>query len=109
MAEPTLQEIFGASATQTSTTLTILKSDLTRLTPSATNTAESLLTGILLKAEATLPQSSFDTNINQSIYVSPGFSSFASRGTDNTSYRVDQLTINLAKLDTGSVIDPDDY
>ncbi|MEH2437372.1 MAG: hypothetical protein V7K25_24580 [Nostoc sp.] len=109
MAEPTLQQIFGANATQTSTTITITKADLPRLTPSATNTAESLLTGILLKAEEPLSQANFDSNLDQSIYISDGFPSFTNRGANNDKYRVDQLTINLAKLDTSSAIDPDDY
>ncbi|HYX19067.1 MAG TPA: hypothetical protein VE944_32895 [Nostoc sp.] len=109
MAEPTLVEVFGTGATQDATTITIQKSSLLRLTPSATNTAESLLTGILLKAQAGLSQANFDANIDQSIYLTDGFPGFTTRGTNNTSYRVDQLTVNLAKIDTSSVIDPDDY
>jgi hypothetical protein len=109
MAEPTLQQIFGANATQTATTITITKADLPRLTPSSTNTPESLLTGILLKAQDGLPQSTFDTDIDQSIYIALGYPGFVFRGTDNDSYRVDQLTVNLAKPDTAATIDPDDY
>jgi hypothetical protein len=109
MAEPTLIDIFGAGATQDATTITIQKTSLPRLTPSANNTAESLFTGIILKAQTSLTQTSFDGNIDQSIYLSTGFPSFTNRGADNTQYRVDQLNINLAKVDTGSTIDPDDY
>jgi hypothetical protein len=109
MSEPTLQQIFGANATQDATTITITKADLPGLTASSTNRAESLLTAILLKAQNGLPQSTFDTNIDQSIYVASGFPGFAFRGTNNDSYRVDQLTINLAKADTSGTIDPDDY
>ncbi|BAY21693.1 hypothetical protein NIES2100_14500 [Calothrix sp. NIES-2100] len=109
MAEPTLVQIFGASATQDSTTLTITKSSLTGLTASGSNSAESLLVAILLKAQAYLTQTNFDANTDQSIYISSGFSSFTTRGTNNDPYRVDQLTINLAKPDTGSTLDPDDY
>ncbi|BBD68650.1 hypothetical protein NIES4072_40280 [Nostoc commune NIES-4072] len=109
MAEPTLADIFGSNATQTATTITIAKADLPRLTANANNTAESLLTGILLKAQTSLTQTNFDSNINQSIYVNSGFSSFTTRGTNNDAYRVDQLIINFAKLDISSTIDPDDY
>ena len=28
---------------------------------------------------------------------------------ENSQYRVDQLTVNFAKADTGGAIDPDDY
>lgn len=109
MPEPTLQQVFGTNATQTSTTITITKADLTGLTPSGTNTAESLLAALLLKAKTTLNQTDFGTNTDQSIYISDGFSSFTTRGTNNDAYRVDQLTVNLAKPDTGSTLDPDEY
>jgi hypothetical protein len=109
MAEPTLAEVFGANATQTSTTITITKADLPGLTASANNTAESLLTALLLKAQSNLSQTNFDANLDQSIYISDGFPTFAFRGTNNDQYRVDQLTVNFAKPDTGSTIDPNDY
>lgn len=107
MAEPTLTQVFGSGATQDATTLTILKSDLTGLTASGSNTAESLLAAINLKAQSYLSQTNFDGNTDQSIYISNGFSSFTTRGND--AYRVDQLTINLAKPDTGATLDPDSY
>ncbi|MEH2065137.1 MAG: hypothetical protein V7K50_23235 [Nostoc sp.] len=109
MAELTLQQIFGANATQDATTLTIHKADLLRLTASSTNTGESLLTGILITAQPALSKTNFDSNIDQSIYVESSFSSFAFRGTNNDSYRIDPLTVSLAKLDTSSIIDPDNY
>lgn len=109
MAEPTLADIFGVGATQDASTITIPKSSLPRLTPSANNTAESLLVGIVLKAQTVLTQTSFDANTDQSIYVSSGFPSFTNRGANSTQYRVDQLIINLAKIDASSTIDPDDY
>lgn len=109
MAEPTLVQVFGASATQTATTITITKSDLPGLTASATNTAESLLTGILLQAKVGLTKATFDTNLDQSLYIESGFPGFVFRGTNNDSYRNDSLTINLTKIDTAATIDPDNY
>lgn len=109
MAEPTLQEIFGSNATQDINTITISKSDLTGLIASANNTGESLLVAILLKAKVNSSQTNFDSNIDQSIYIDNGFSSFTSRGTNNDSYRTDQLTLTLAKPDTNATIDPNDY
>ena len=109
MAEPTLIEVFGANATQTATTITISKADLPRLTASASNTAESLLVGILLQAQAALTRTTFDTNLDQSIYIEGGFPGFVFRGTNNDPYRSTPFTINLNKLDTSTTIDPDDY
>ncbi|MFB2770363.1 hypothetical protein ACE1AT_13890 [Pelatocladus sp. BLCC-F211] len=48
--ELTLQQLFGVNAIQDSQSLIIAKTDLPLLTPSVSNTAESLLTAILLKA-----------------------------------------------------------
>jgi hypothetical protein len=109
MAEPTLTQVFGAGATQDATTITILKADLPGLTASANNRAESLLTAILLKAQAGLSKTAFDADLDQSIYIESGFPTFSFRGVNNDSYRTDQLTINLAKLDTSGTLDPDDY
>ncbi|MEH2169336.1 MAG: hypothetical protein V7K41_22295 [Nostoc sp.] len=109
MAEPTLVQVFGTGTTQDATTITILKVNLPRLTPSATNTAESLLTGILLKAKDGLMRTTFDTNIDQSLYVEGGFAQFVFRGTNNDGYRVDQLTVSLARPDDASIIDPNNY
>lgn len=50
MISNTLQQLFGSNATQDSQSLTIRKSDLPLLTPSANNRAEQLLVAILLQA-----------------------------------------------------------
>ncbi|AFY48897.1 hypothetical protein Nos7524_3094 [Nostoc sp. PCC 7524] len=109
MAEPTLVQVFGENASQTSTTITITKADLTGLTASANNTAESLLVAINLKAKEYLTQTNFDANIDQSIVVADGFSSLTTRGTNNTPYRTDQITVSFSKVDSNATIDPDDY
>jgi hypothetical protein len=111
MTEPTLIQIFGTDATQDANTVTIQKSALATvgLTASANNKAESILAAILLLARINLNQSNFDTDIDYSIVIESGFSSFIARGTNNTPYRVDQLTVNLAKPDSSSILDPNDY
>lgn len=109
MAEPTLQDIFGINATQNETTITLNKADLTGLTPSATNTAESLYIAISLTAKNYLSEANFENNLDQSIYIEEGLPSFLNRGDDSDRYRTDQLTINLAKIDNDSGINPDDY
>lgn len=113
MAEPTLTQIFGAGATQTASQITIDKADLATvgLTVGASNRAESLLSAVLLLAKNYLTQSNFDSNLDQSITILPGFDSIVQRDDGNggvTGYRQNQFNVNLHKLDAGAV-DPDDY
>lgn len=107
MSEPTLIEVFGAGATQTATALTISKADLTGLTASATNSAESLLAGIILKAGTALTTTARDSNPDQSIAIEQGFDQVAYRGT--TAYYQSARTLTLQKINTSAAIDPDDY
>lgn len=107
MAEPTLQEIFGASATQGANYITITKADLPGLTAVADNRAESLLVAILLKAKSFLTQTNFDSNLDQNVLLANGFSSLTTRG--NVQYRQDQITVTLSKPDLNSTINPNDY
>ena len=112
MPEPTLVQIFGAAATQTATTITIAKADLASvgLTASATNTAESLLVAILLKAKSVLTPLALETNPDQSITVTEADFNFQTLITRNNAiYRQSSYAINLQKLDAGNIIDPDDY
>jgi hypothetical protein len=109
MAEPTLQQVFGANASQTATTITIAKGDLVRLTPSPSNTAEQLLAGILVTAQAYLTETNFNANVDQSISITNGFTSITVRGDNNAQYRSDSMTITFSKVDSQSAIDPDDY
>lgn len=110
MAEPTLIEVFGAGATQTATTITILKADLD-ITASATNRAEQLLAGIVKKAQTTLTQANFDTNPNQSITILSGFDSLVYRtiGTTQETLLQTPLTINFSKGQAAGGVTPDDY
>ncbi len=107
MSEPTLAQIFGANTTQSLTDIVISKSDLTGLTASANNTAESLLVALLLKAKSYLTQANYDLNNDQSLLVVVGFSSLTTRG--GNQYRQDQITVTMSKIDTSAAIDPDDY
>jgi hypothetical protein len=111
MAEQSLTAVFGSNASQTSTDLVIKKSDLieTGLTPSANNTAESLLLAIILKFKLVLTDTARDTNIDQSVAVVDGFSpSVTTR--NNAIYLRNTISVEVDKLLTGAdVIDPDDY
>jgi len=82
MPEPTLTDVFGSSAVQDATTITITKADFAAvgLTASATNTAESIFAAIIkrlvnnLTVEQQLlnPDQSVSLQIaNPTIYQSP--------------------------------------
>ena len=106
--EPTLQQVFGANATQTSTTLTITKADLLTLTPQTSNTAEALFTAILLTAKNYLTTANQNSNDSQSITIADGYvPSFVVR--DNITYRQDDITVSLQKAAGSVAIDADDY
>jgi hypothetical protein len=109
MAEPTLQQVLGANATQTADEIVISKADLgtTGLIASANNKPESLLTAIVLKAMGTLTTANQDANPDQSITFEAGLSSFTRR--NDVDYRRDQITMNLEKPDADAVINPNDY
>lgn len=113
MAEPTITQIFGSAATQSATTITISKTDLQAvgLTPSASNTAESLLAAVLFLAKNYLTQANFDANAQQSITILPGFNSIVQRDDGSGNFvelRQNQFNVNLHKPDE-SMLDPDDY
>jgi hypothetical protein len=109
MAEPTLQEVFGAAAVQDANTLTISKADLaaTGLTPSANNKAESLLVALIQLARVQLTPTNQETNADQSITLEDSFDSIVSR--NNQNYRQKTISLNLQKLDTANTINPNDY
>lgn len=110
MAEPTLQQIFGAGATQTATELVISKADLTGLTATANNSAESLFVAIMLKAKTHLTTANYEANTDQSIVIeTPGFNAQSLVTRNNTQYRQYSETVNLYKVDSSSAIDPDDF
>jgi hypothetical protein len=107
MAEPTLQQVFGANASQDLTTITIKKSDLSGLTASATNSAEALLAAIILKSQAYLSDANQTNNPDQSITIDTGIGSITTR--NNESYREYNLNVTFSKLDTESTINPNDF
>jgi hypothetical protein len=112
MPEPTINQIFGAAAVQTGTTLTITKADLAAvgLTASATNTAESLFVALLLLAKASLTPTASETNADQSVIVAEQDFDFQSLVTrNNQTFRQTAYTVKLQKVDTASVINPNDY
>ncbi|MTJ56027.1 hypothetical protein FJR38_26940 [Anabaena sp. UHCC 0253] len=119
MAKPTIPQILGDGSTRLASAEPAPSSGLfipdsvfvsAGLGTPATATAEAHLVALLVTVKIYLTQLNFDANIDQSIYVESGFTSFIQRGTDNISYRVDQpFNFNLAKIDEGITIDPTQY
>jgi hypothetical protein len=118
MSEPTIAQIFGTGATRLANAAPAPSSGLfipdsvftaAGLSSPSTATSEGLLIALILQSKSYLSQTNFDGNIDQSIYLEDGFASFVGRGTNNTSYRVDSISVNLAKIDTNVTIDPNDY
>jgi hypothetical protein len=111
MAKPTIQDVFGAGATQTATTITILKSDLPTLTASASNGGEQMFMAMLLRAEQNLTVAARNTDLDRSIAIERGFDQVLSRtvGTVTNEYYQGGLTISAQKINTNSAIDADDY
>ncbi|MDZ8083197.1 MAG: hypothetical protein RMZ69_23835 [Nostoc sp. ChiQUE01a] len=107
MAEPTLQQVLGANATQDATTITIVKADLTGLTASANNTAESLVTGIILKASGYLNSTNQATNTDIQITIEDSnFPQVVTR--NNTQYRQTTYNVNFQSADNYT-LDPDNF
>jgi hypothetical protein len=110
MPEPTLQDIFGANATQTATDIIIKKADLP-LTAAAVNRGEQVLAAIIKRAETPLSSTNFATNSDQSISIGVGYDSVTYRtvGSAQVPYMQNQLTVNFAKIQSNAGITPDDY
>jgi hypothetical protein len=111
MSEPSIQDVFGAGATQTATTLTILKSDLPTLTASATNRGEQMFMAIVLRGQQNLTTTARDADLDRSISIEPSFDQVISRtvGVTTNNYYQSGLTITAQKINTNSAIDADDY
>lgn len=104
MAEKTLTDL-GANCTQTETTITLNKANLGLTVADAS--LDQIMVAIAVKAATVLTQNNFETEANQNVYFSNGFSSFTTK--NNTAWVVRQLIINMAKPDTEATINPNTY
>jgi len=109
MAEPTLAQIFGATATQDATTVTITKADFssTGFTPAASNTAESILAAIVAFSQVTLTSTNQSSNADQSIVITDNIDTLTTRS--SVTYRRKNKAISFDKVDAGSTFNPGDY
>ena len=69
MAELTLQQIFGANATQDSTTITLSKADFADMTAQAVNAGDSVAVALLNRFANVYTQAARNTNSDQSVIV----------------------------------------
>lgn len=109
MPVATLQQVFGANAVQTSTTITITKADLsgTGFTPSGTNTPDSILAAIIAFAETNLPDSTASTDPTQTVGISDGYQSITT--ISNAQYLISPKTVNFYKTFTDGSFNPNNY
>lgn len=109
MAELTLQNIFGATATQDIDNVVIAKADLSAigLIANASNIAEHIFVSLLLKAGVVLTDAARDLNPDVSVVISEPAESLITQNT--TRYRVTSYTIELYKPEPATTINPMDY
>jgi hypothetical protein len=107
---PSLQDIFGAGASQTINTITIVKADLP-MTAAAANNGEQVFAAIAKKAADKLTATTFATNPDQSISIVPGYNQTVYRTINGNPVEHLQipLTINFVKPQITAGISPDDY
>jgi hypothetical protein len=110
MADYTIQELFGSGATQNSTSITIQKADLTSLTPSVSNTAESILVALLVDIWlGILTLENYNADIDHQIYISSAAAFFQNRGTPAVRYLLDNFTFTFAEENPAVPLDPDNF
>jgi hypothetical protein len=98
MAELTLQNVFGANATQTATTITISKADLTGLVATSNNNPDQIGVAILNKWTTVYATTVRDANKSVSITTTLGAIPGTSGDftvTPNVAYMVYSYTVNV--------------
>lgn len=109
MTIPSLTDVFGPGATQTATTITIAKADLTGLTALATNNGQQLFAALLLKAAAKLSSTNRTNDADVKITIDyTGQTIFPITGSEALD-RQDSYTVVLHKQVAKADVDPDDY
>lgn len=113
MPEPTLSETFGANATQNATSVTIDKTPMSEysLTPSASNKAEGLLTGMIAVASKNLTETNraLDRENRHLTVNYAGFDVIEDPVGSGQYYRRDIWTVIAYKSQPNTPFDLDDY
>lgn len=111
MSEPSVAEVFGASATNDVSALTIAKADMSSvgLTNTGDNKAEGMLVAIILKASNTLTETNRLTDLpNRNVTISYSGQDLIDQGGGNVFLR-DTFQVSLYKATSVVAIDPDNY
>jgi phosphomannomutase len=111
MTQPTLQEVFGANATQTATEIVIKKSDLP-FTALVENNGEQVAAALAKKLQSTMTRAAFDTDADRSIYAEKtalNSLSYRTIGTNTESLIISTLALNFAQVQPVVDITPDLY
>lgn len=109
MPVPTLQNVFGAAATQTATTITIPKASLPTLTAIADNNGQEVFVGIMLLAASYFTTAARDADPDRQIEVTyEGQTIFSIPNSTNLD-RQDTFTTVLHKTVARAEVDADDY
>jgi hypothetical protein len=105
----TLDQLFGAGATQDATTLTLSKADFVGvgLNGAADNSAQSLFVAIFLKAAQVLTEANQALDSTQLVTLGRDLDSLITR--DGNTYTRVGYSSNFDKLTPTTVIDPDDF
>ncbi|OYD96080.1 hypothetical protein [Nostoc sp. 'Peltigera membranacea cyanobiont' 232] len=109
MSVATLQQVFGANATQDATTVTIHKADFASVgfTPATANTADSILAAIVAFAETNIPDSAVTGgDTTRTVGIADGYQTITTVGTSQL--LVLPKTINFYSPFNGT-FDPDNY
>lgn len=113
MAEPTLIEVFGASASQTSSALTIQKAPMAEfgLTAIAENKGEALFAGTVCVAAKNLTEANRALDrANRNVTVTPGGLDVVEDPPGSGQYyRRDIYTVILYRAETPAPVDLDNY
>lgn len=110
MAEPSLQDVFGSGATQSSANITIAKADLASvgLTAQNSNTAESIFVSLILLAARSLTEANRATdNVNRNVTVPYGGQDIS--GTTQSPVLRDVYSVLMYRPYSLSPIDPDNF
>jgi hypothetical protein len=110
MTQPTIQDFFGAGATQTATTIVIQKADLS-FSATANNNGEQCAAAILKKMQVDATKSKFDLDADRNIFIEPGYigTQYRTVGNDTQTLIDTPLTVHFARVANDAGIDPDSY
>ncbi len=110
MAEPTLAEVFGGSATQDGNSVVFWKAELgSGFTPALTNRDESIYAALILKGRSALtPEQRATDLVNRNITVEYVGQDLVDQGGGNVFLR-DTFQVSLYKPTSFADVVPDNY